>query len=541
MFLSLLWNTVKYLKPVQIYGRIQHYLYRPNLPSLSVSSIHLSDNTFIPPIRKKRSLGSPARFRFLNQEYDILKASDWNNPATDKLWLYNLHYFDYLNEEDSEKKNGIHQQIIERWIDENLPFAGNGWESYPLSLRIVNWIKFFLTGNCPTKKMINSLYLQTWYLRRRLEFHLLGNHLFANAKALIFAGLFFNGSDAKKWFYKGLNIYQKEIEEQIFDDGGHFERSPMYHSIILEDLLDIFNIFQAYNFGNNGVSQVGKVTKNKIEKMRFWLKVMCHPDRQISFFNDAALGIAPELIKIEEYALRLGFSAIDFPLKGITSLPDSGYVRLQQKNVVLIADVGKIGPDYLTGHAHADTLSFEFSYREKRVFINSGISCYGNSMERLLQRSTASHNTLMIDGKDSSEVWGSFRVARRAYPLEMKTNNRRGDSLRLMCAHNGYQRLKGKPIHYREWVLTENSLEIRDRISGDYSEAMAFYHLYPGWAIDTCDKRIFSDDISMFYETDAGVFIEKQHYYPEFGRVIPNECLVIEPVRNEYYIKFKWD
>lgn len=541
MTLRLLWNTVKHLKPVQIYGRIWHHLYHPRVPSLTTPSIRLPDNPFTPPIKKKKSLISPTRFRFLNQEHDIIRASDWNNPTIDKLWLYNLHYFDYLNEEGGENKNGIHQQIIEQWIDENPPFAGNGWESYPLSLRIVNWIKWFFAGNPTTKKMANSLYMKAWYLRRRLEFHLLGNHLFANAKALIFAGLFFECSDAKKWFRKGIDIYQKELKEQILEDGGHFERSPMYHSITLEDLLDIINIFQAYKPDIDEVESLEKLIKNSVEKMRFWLKTMCHPDEQISFFNDAALGIAPEPIKIEEYALRLGFPTIDPPIEGITSLPDSGYVRLQHKNTVLIADVGKIGPDYLPGHAHADTLSFELSYHGKRVFVNSGVSCYGNSMERLAQRGTASHNTLTIDGKNSSEVWSSFRVAKRAYPLKMRMEGNGVSGLRLICAHNGYQRLKGRPIHYREWLLTENSIEIRDLIKGNYSEARAFYHLYPGLAVDSRNRRIFSDDISMTYETDANVFLENKYYYPEFGRSVSNECLVIKPAKNEYSIKFKWN
>jgi len=242
MNLTRLFHTVKYLKPVQIYGRIWHHLYKLRVPSLTVSSANLTDNnTFTPPIKKRKSLISPTRFRFLNQEHDIANASDWNNPSIDKLWLYTLHYFDYLNEKMDEQESEICRRIVERWIAENPPFTGNGWEPYPLSLRIVNWIKWFLAGNEPVKELTDSLYLQAWYLRRRLEFHLLGNHLFANAKALIFAGLFFEGVEAGKWLKKGLQILAKEVPEQILNDGGHFERSPMYHSIILEDLLDLIN------------------------------------------------------------------------------------------------------------------------------------------------------------------------------------------------------------------------------------------------------------------------------------------------------------
>jgi len=58
---------------------------------------------------------------------------------------------------------------------------------------VVNWIKWHLSGNCLPDEALHSLAVQTRYLFKKLEFHLLGNHLFANAKALIFSGLFFSG------------------------------------------------------------------------------------------------------------------------------------------------------------------------------------------------------------------------------------------------------------------------------------------------------------------------------------------------------------
>ena len=534
MDLIRLFHTVKYLKPVQIYGRVWHRLYRPRVPSLSSPSIRLPGRTLILPIEKKKTLVAPTRFRFLNQEHGITNASDWNDLSIDKLWLYNLHYFDYLNEKNDEQENEICRSVIERWIRENPPFAGNGWEPYTLSLRIVNWIKWVLAGNKAAKERIDSFYLQAWYLRRKLEIHLLGNHLFANAKALIFSGLFFEGREAEEWLKKGLQILAREVPEQILGDGGHFERSPMYHSIILEDLLDLINILRAYD------QEPPPLWFDSVERMRYWLKAMCHPDGQISFFNDAAFEIAAEPVEIEKYAGRLGFSAGESPQEGVTELRDSGYVRLQKGDAVLVADVGKIGPDYLPGHAHADTLSFELSLKGRRVFINSGTSCYGNSTERLAQRGTASHNTVMIDGEDSSEVWSGFRVAQRAYPLEINAKDGGVDGLWLTCSHNGYNRLKGKPTHCRGWLLAENSLEIRDRINGDYSEALAFYYLYPGLTVDSHTKKISSDDIVFTYETDGDVSVENKYYYPEFGMSVPNECLVVKPVGRQYHIKFTW-
>ncbi len=56
--------------------------------------------------------------------------------------LYNLHYFDWINARDSS--DDIAARWIMRWIAENPAPGGNGWEPYPLSLRIVNWIKWLV-------------------------------------------------------------------------------------------------------------------------------------------------------------------------------------------------------------------------------------------------------------------------------------------------------------------------------------------------------------------------------------------------------------
>jgi len=126
-------------------------------------------------------------------------------------------------------------------------------------------------------EVLRSLAVQTRYLLKKPEYHLLGNHLFANAKALIFAGLFFYGKEAANWMNKGMQILNKQVKEQVLADGGHFELTPMYHSIILEDLLDLINIMNTTAF------PVPEIWMNSIPKMVHWLELMCHPDGKISF------------------------------------------------------------------------------------------------------------------------------------------------------------------------------------------------------------------------------------------------------------------
>src|SRR5450759_4718040 len=303
-------------------------------------------------------------------------------------------------------------------MSENPPGQGNGWEPYPTSLRIVNWVKWSLDGDTHSPEVVHSLAVQARWLRKRLEIHLLGNHLWANAKALVFAGAYFEGVEAASWRDTGLRLLRRELAEQVLPDGGHFERSPMYHAIVLGDVLDLLQLAKRCP----GCCAVGDVEswRSAAMRMRRWLRVMTHPDGGIAFFNDSALGIAPDFTALAAYADALGLPPDAVPLAGIEALPDSGYVRLQMGPAVLIADVGEIGPAYLPGHAHADTLSFELSLHGRRVLVNGGTSTYESGDERLRQRGTAAHNTVVVDGQDSSEVWGSFRVARRARPFAVQ-------------------------------------------------------------------------------------------------------------------------
>ena len=95
--------------------------------------------------------------------------------------------------------------------------------------------------------------------------------------------------------------------------------------------------------------------------------------------------------------------------------------------------------------------------------MNSGTSRYGIGPERLRQRSTAAHNTVSIDGQDSSEVWGGFRVARRAKPFGLQIQED-ANGVHVVCSHDGYVRLPGRPIHRREWRLSDHAVEIVDAV-----------------------------------------------------------------------------
>ena len=537
----LYWHTLRHMKPVQFTARVSRKLIKPKPDLRAAPDLRPKTGLWQCPPAPAPSLMDKRTFLLLNQSGAVRDAKDWNAPEQDKLWLYNLHYFDDLRAEEANKRTDWHQDQMALWIAQNPPGQGNGWEAYPLSLRIVNWIKWALAGHELKADWRHSLVVQARYLSGSIESHLLGNHLLANAKALVFAGLFFGGAEAEGWLRKGLRIYAQQLPEQILSDGGHFERSPMYHALILEDLLDLLNLAGAYPgvVGKDVIAQWERIT----DAMRHWLKVMTHPDGQISFFNDAAFGIAASPGALDDYAQALGQIPSASLVDGVVHLEASGYIRVQRGAMVALLDVGPIGPDYLPGHAHADTLSFELSLYGQRVVVNSGTSEYGTGSERQRQRATAAHSTLELAGQSSSEMWSGFRVAQRARPrnLECLTGD---EVLIIRCSHDGYARLSGKHIVTRTWEFCKNRLDVRDDFSGRGVSAIARLHLHPNINAELSKEGVHLSDkegIDIYVEYDGEhVSITEGTYHPEFGISLKNKCIEMTSIDKHTNAIFYW-
>ena len=221
-----LYHTVKYLKLKQVVWRLIYLL--PRLPTTEASSPKTNTIPFI-NITKWGITKDYDYFVFLS-EVNQLSLVGWDNPSQSKLWRYNLHYFDCLNQLELENEGlELQNNTISKWIREN-PFGkGTGWEPYPTSLRIINWIKWHFKTNGLSDEAKFSLWNQVKWLVSRPEYHLLGNHLFINAKALLFACVIFGLDEHSGIYRKALKIIKEELSEQFLNDGAHFELSPMYH------------------------------------------------------------------------------------------------------------------------------------------------------------------------------------------------------------------------------------------------------------------------------------------------------------------------
>lgn len=524
-----LYHTIKYLKLKQIFWRVfklfpkfisQTIVYPKNINEKKTSY-------FIP---RKQITNDYNQFTFLNEKYS-LGEKGWDNSKISKLWRYNLHYFDYLLSEPDLNKNQLNAQInlIENWIENNTFGNGTGWEPYPTSLRIVNWIKWHWFCGGLSEKAKLSLWNQVKWLAKRPEYHLLGNHLFVNAKALLYASAFFQLDINSIIYKKAISILEKEILEQFLEDGAHFELSPMYHSLAMEDLLDLISL--SNSLPNNFPLNLILV---KYNKGIAWLHTMVYENLELPHFNDCANAIAPTYNELESYAIKLGIDKNQPQKSNFYYHQKSGFIVYKDHQSHLIADIGKIGPDYLPGHAHADTLSFELAIKGQRFIVNSGTSEYGNSTKRHFQRGTLAHSTIQIDSTNSSDVWSGFRVGKRAVPFNIHLNlkDQINKGITFGASHNGYSKLNSNPIHSRTFNLNNNTWSIYDEISGLGNKIISRFYIHPEIEINIIDKElIFSKnniDLIQFKNTSKVDFeILDTFYYDNFGVNKPNKCIQI--------------
>ena len=462
--IQLYFHTIKFLKWIQIRYQLYYQFKRsvlnkrPVLPTLNRALPNVTLPKLSRSIPSYRSYLSVNTFRFLNQEKSFSEKVDWNFSKHGKLWTYNLTYFEFLQQTDIKKEDGL--QLIDQFIRDSDSII-DGFEPFPISLRAINWIKFNCRNEVNLPQFNEHLYRQLMLLTRNLEFHLLGNHLLENGFALLFGGIYFKDTGFLKIAER---ILFTQLEEQILEDGAHFELSPMYHQLMLFRILDCINLIQ--NNVNPQLDGLQTLLAEKAALMLGWIKTMTFRNGTPPLFNDSTNEISPSTQALIEYGEALQI----FPL--VHKLGSSGYRKFEDKNFEIIMDGGSIGPDYIPGHGHADITNFALHIGGSPFIVDTGVSTYEKNEKRQYERSTAAHNIVSIIGQDQSEVWGGFRVARRSYGKIIEESDMRlrigiesADTL-----YHGVERI---------FELDGDKIRIKDRVPNNMFSC-ASLHFSPG-------------------------------------------------------------
>ncbi len=371
-------------------------------------------------------------------------------------------------------------QLARAWIAANPPRNDDAWHPYVASTRAANWIAAATIDPALVPIVAESLRLALARVAANVEDDILGNHVVRNAKALVLGGVAFHDDALRR---RGQELLERELPEQVLWDGGHYERSPAYHRVVLRDLLELRPYVDV---------------EEEIEKMTLFAAASARPDGAPWLFNDGGVDIAPRL---ELPAGREGLSVFE----------ETGYVFVRRGEWSLAFDCGPVAPRFLPAHAHADALSFQLWFRGLPVIIDPGMPTYEAGAERDFFRSTAAHSTVAV-GAGQFVSWGAFRAG--PLPAVELLEAGAGELVGRVRPSNGSE-------HVRRLRLEDEAIVVEDEVRGAPAEdvsstlVVALGQLQVEASLETArESRILSDRFGE--RRPAHAFVQRGTTTPEW-------------------------
>lgn len=520
-------RTVGHLRPRQIGATLVHAL-RPTVrPRVWTGEpprprVVASPVPFLGAPRHARAT-EDAAFRFLNREVAFEGGRpDWDFAGEGPLWSFHLHQFDWARAPDlSAARRGA---WLLDWVARHRD--GIGWRPGPISLRSINWMKLLLTPGAlaldPTDdaRLRASLAGQLATLDGHLEVRLLANHYFSNLIALVMAGALLEAPGCERWRCRQDEL-RRELAEQVHGDGSHCERSPMYHALMFEHVLDLLNVLHS----TGGAPELERELADVAGRMAGALEVMVHPDGEIALFADSAFGIAAHPAELARYAAELGVEVRSPARAGV--LDEGGYVRLEAAPFSLLASVAGPAPAYQPGHAHCDALAFELCIGRTRVVTDAGVCEYVPGERRHASRATRSHATAEVGGREQAEIWAAHRVGGRPDVRLVAAEPRA--RAHATCAGWATR----DTVHRRLFEVAPAAVTITDSFAGAQRSVCLTLPLATGLEPRLVGRRAtlaLPDTGTLVLDLPEGVRwrVEERPCFPEFGREEARAALVGE-------------
>ncbi len=527
-------HTLKNMKFSQIMNFILFNYRRKSLTIIDTRRVSLmaeglEENFQLEDSEKK------VEFIFYNQPFTVsLDEMKWEQNSfyseIGEYWLKQLNSFVFLT---THKDNHINEKqlnyLILDWIAKNKNEHSSTWEPFTLSRRVTEWVKWLnLKKVSPEISSIIklSISLQLKRLFVDLEYHKPANHLLENIRGFLFGcSAIINSSQ----YFTNEMEYQleeilteaiKQINNQILEDGGHIERSPMYHLNVLEIVKDIREL--AKTISKQGFLLPELLDKSiklvslcdeKIKAMSEWLEYLTMSDGYIAQFNDCSR------------------------IKGISHTFDSfsqlfkasGYFVKHEKNYSFALSCSSPSPSFLPDHSHCDILSYELTIGNSRAIIDSGCFGYDNEVLRLMGRETEAHNVPMIQHQEQSDIWGKFNFGKRAKIIERTFDSEKSE-LKLVIEDQFKQKLQ------RTVVFSNNNIKVSDCIKKRKMQGcfVSLLHLAPGYELEVLKEGDINKIICQMTEnekfsiiTEANIRISDYISFPEFGKSVGAKMIIL--------------
>jgi len=403
------------------------------------------------------------------------------------------------------------------WIEHNPPRMGPNWYfAMEVGIRLVNWTSaygFFAASPSFTpaarRLFFESMRVQLLFIYHNLEidFRLRtcglaerGNHYLFDLVGLALPLIVFPGLLPGRILRDTLKRLAREAVAQVAPDGVHIELAPGYHALVAEALLCTLLVAERNAVGL--APCVGERTAAMLDFVRASMKpdgsspafrdaddghlvrfAAGHDDRLRHLLNVGAVRFGREDFKSAVSTFQAeslwwtgaeGFEAfLALPSGGVpdpsVAFKESGFFFMRSAGDYLGGVSARTGGD-LGSHGHNDALSFELVADGRPVVVDPGTYAYTVGADtRNLFRSTAYHNTVMVDGKEinSMDPAAPFMLPEEAFPrLERWRSGASRDM--AVASHGGYRKLASPVVHRRMFVYdrTRRRWRIVDHVRG---------------------------------------------------------------------------
>jgi hypothetical protein len=445
---------------------------------------------------------------------------------------------------DTRFADAVAEQL-DSWLEQN-PFGlGMNWRSgLELGIRLINWVwaldlieESGVVDGALRHRMMDSVSRHIWEIDRKYSRgSSVNNHLIGEAAGVFVAASYFgNLRGASRWQARSREILCREILSQTYPDGGTSEQAIGYHLFVLQ-----FFVAAGVTARATG-RDMPESYWSRLEKMFEFLACLSEGGDALPAFGDGDdgyvldLGSDPRSVKEwlavgaalfgrNDFKVRAGgyaepvewllgkpgrqsFEAIpESQDKRIVSraFTDSGYYLLQHGDldspdcVSVVFDCGPLGMGALAAHGHADALSFTLRAFGRDVLIDPGTYDYFSYPKwREYFRSTRAHNTVVIDGRDQSEMLGLFLWGCRAKTecLSWQPTDVGG---KATGRHDGYTCLKDSVTHRRMLDLNDRELVVQDDIIADGEHKIEiFFHIAEHCVVKPAGGNLYLVDVGL--------------------------------------------
>ncbi|MBN8610210.1 MAG: heparinase II/III family protein [Deltaproteobacteria bacterium] len=544
-------RTIWELDPRQVVGRVGFRARRALWPLVRSTPSWPSQ---IPALPSRDALPSSCPFddedlhaiergslRLAGHEARLPDDAPFEPDAPDPLYRYQLHEHAWLREamtRSSAARPSLHAWLL-RYARMAAPRGSVAIDPYPLATRLLQWQGLVQLGLLDAGAMRAPIVEATRLLVGLSETHLLANHLLRDRAALVVGSAWIAGAMGEAVRARAARAFASECDAQFDPEGMHEERCPAYHAHASMDLLFALDAIAAGPLGDPAIGRAREVIARHAENAVAALEVVTHADDHVAAFGDSAPRSAPRTSEIAAWARSMGLLAsrvVEHAAGAMRrrTLPRSGFSRVTGERMDVLLTHGPFGAPSQPGHAHCDLFAFELDVDGRRVIVDPGVHAYHDPTWRSHTRTSASHATPTVEGREQAEIWSRFRCGWRPRSIEARWTDDR-----VICEARAFGPHHATTLR-RALQITPESLRLEDAID-DASEMSSALPLAPDLDAELEGARAVrvtrhgESVLSVQLLSEGRITIERAEVSHRFGARVPALRLRLHgPGRVEY-------